>query len=131
MRRRQKVEVKHVIGPFIAIITISIGLLFVYTFVQPPLWIREPLWNNDFNSNTVGRCEEQLWFELPLDILITVAVAISAWQAWKTRTLPEDISDAKRVWQTLTAHLVLLFGKWMLVAVKDDLSHVDTDNICQ
>lgn len=108
MRRRQKIEVKHVIAPFIGIIVVEIVLLFAYTFTMPPVWVRDAL----LTGATDGRCEPQAWFDIPMNLLLVVAVAISVWQAWKTRTLPEDISDAKRVWQTLIAHLILLFGKW-------------------
>jgi protein-S-isoprenylcysteine O-methyltransferase Ste14 len=110
MRRRQKVEAKHVIAPFAAILVGAVTVLFVYTFVDPPVWVREPLGDGDTDV-TYGRCQESLWFEVVLDLLLTVAVAISVWQAWKTRALPEDISDGKRVWQTLTAHLVILISK--------------------
>jgi hypothetical protein len=102
------VEVKHVVGPFAAILVATIAILFAYTFVDPPVWVRDPLGNSD---STFGRCEPSTWFQVVLDLLLFVTVAISAQQAWQTRKLPEDISDAKRVWHTLAAHLAILIGK--------------------
>ena len=97
-------EVRHVLAPFAASLVATTAVLIAYTFADPPTWEREA-------DVTFGTCLASPWFQLVLDLLLLIAVAISAWKARLTRGLPEDISDSKRVWQTLTAHLAILICK--------------------
>lgn len=108
MRRRQKVEVKHVIWPFASIVAATVGVLFTLTIVEPPSWTSEFIIDED--NGAIGACVDP-WSYIVLDLLMLLAIAISVWQAYLTRDLPEDISDAKRVWQTLLAHCFIIMGK--------------------
>ena len=100
------------LGPFVALVLCCLGLLVAWTIVDPPSFVRED-YNNilEIGEGSVGFCEENLWFSIPVDIIVLLAVALSFWMSTKTKHIPEDISDSKRVFQTLMSHLILLTGE--------------------
>jgi hypothetical protein len=108
-RRGRKIEVRHVIKPFALMIVGALGLLVAWTIAYPPTWKR--VTSDGEDNNTFGFCELSTTFAITLDLLITVAVVTALWMSCKTRHLPEDISDSRRVFQTLTAHLVIIMSK--------------------
>ena len=106
MRRRQRIEVRHVILPFAVTLVVAVGMLCVYTFLNPsaPEWIPS-------SSNSFGYCDDSSWELVVLAFLLGAALSLALWEAYKTKHLPEDISDSGRVWQTLLAHFVILLCK--------------------
>ena len=108
MRRRQRIEVRHVIVPFAVTLVVAVGILCVYTFLNPkaPEWIP-----SSRRSNSFGHCDDSSWELVVLAFLLGTALALALWEAYKTKHLPEDISDSGRVWQTLLAHFVILLCK--------------------
>lgn len=112
-RRGQKIEVRHVMGPFAGIVFGAVVILVVWTIVDPPRWDRVFLESTLLREapGTFGYCYDSVWFSLSLGIILVVAVVIALLMSLKTRHLPEDISDSRRVYQTLAAHLSILIGK--------------------
>ena len=109
MRRGQRIEARHVLGPFAALLGGAFVVLIVWTIVNPPTWERL-LDEDDVDKGTFGHCDVDMWWTLPLDLLVTVAVVTALWMSLHTRHLPEDISDSRRVFQTLVAHAIILFS---------------------
>ena len=103
IRRGQRIHVKHVMKPFIALIVTALIILIVWTIVDPPYWTRDDV--------LVGYCHQELAFAIPLDVAIILSVSIALWWALKTKELPEDISDSRRVFQTFVSKFVVLIGK--------------------
>ena len=106
MRRRQRIEVRDVILPFAMTLVVAVGMLCVYTFLNPsaPEWIPS-------SSTSFGYCDDTSWELVVLAFLLGAALTLALWEAYKTKHLPEDISDSRRVWQTLLAHFVILLCK--------------------
>lgn len=107
MRRRQRIEVRHVLMPFVASLVLAILVLFLYTFLNPPKWKAS---DQDVGF---GQCDDNAWERVALAGLLAVALCITLWEAYKTKHLPEDISDSRRVWHTLLGHAAVLLCKFV------------------
>ena len=108
-RRGQTILVKHVIGPFIAVILVTIGVLIAWTVASPPYYTRQTITGFDGELQSIGICyyEDGGIFKLVLTIIFILSVSVAFWLSWKTRNVPEYLSDSRRVTQTLLGHLVL------------------------
>ena len=93
---------RDVIKPFCGLFAAAFLVLIVWTAVERPVWKRE------FG---IGSCYEAVYFGVAMDLIMIVAISLTLWWGHKTRDLPEDISDAKRVYFTLIAQFILLMCK--------------------
>lgn len=122
-RRGQKILMKHVMGPFLAMIVGAIAVLVVWTIVDPPHWDSDVFDESWVQDGEFGICNKDQVFAIVMAVLITVAVVIALWMSCKTRELPEDISDSRRVCQTLTAQLILSLAGCILMVLSSTLEN--------
>ncbi|KAG7355797.1 7 transmembrane sweet-taste receptor of 3 GCPR domain containing protein [Nitzschia inconspicua] len=116
-RRNQVIKIKHVMCPFVTVMVAIVGLLIAMTVTDPPTWTREVLFFDEDDSlppfilenanHEYGFCSESSSFDSAISFLLLVSILISAIMSCKTRHLPPDISDSRRVCQTLWCHLIL------------------------
>ncbi|MGK3744766.1 MAG: hypothetical protein ACI90V_011627 [Bacillariaceae sp.] len=89
----------------------------MWTIIDPPKYHNYNKNNNNNNEQVavewgddVGHCnfrqKSGIFFVLMVTINI-VSELITIWMAYKTRHIREDLSDSKRIFQVLVAHLVL------------------------
>lgn len=102
---------KDVIKPFCGLFFAAFTVLIVWTAVERPVWKRE---------FEIGFCYEVMYFGVAMDLIMIVAISLTLWWGHKTRDLPEDISDSKRVYYTLVAQFILLMRKASLLFVAFD-----------
>jgi hypothetical protein len=117
-RRNQVILMKHVIWPFVVIIVATFALLIAMTIVDPPEWARVVLVDYEGDVAEYGLCSaEESQFEACIRLLMIVSILISAVMSCKTKHLPPDISDSRRICQTLWSHLILtVLGVILLMA---------------
>lgn len=106
LRRGRRVQVKDVIKPFCSLFAAAFIVLIVWSIVERPVWKRE---------FEIGLCDEDVYFELTMNLIMVIAISLTFVWGHKTRDLPEDISDSKRVHYTLGAQFILLMCKPLLL----------------
>jgi 7 transmembrane sweet-taste receptor of 3 GCPR len=120
--RRQTVLVRHVIAPLILAMLAAIGLLIAWTIDDPPTWQREQLEAEGNVVRTFGVCNpdrqtSNVPYDSILTILLTICVILALCMSCSVRKVPEDISDSKRVFQTLGTNLLLSICAAVLIFV--------------
>ncbi|KAG7361430.1 7 transmembrane sweet-taste receptor of 3 GCPR domain containing protein [Nitzschia inconspicua] len=117
-RRNQVIKIKHVMCPFVTVMVAIVGLLIAMTVTDPPTWTREvflvdeddgaiPPFILEKANHEYGFCRESSSFDFAISLLLIASILISAIMSCKTRHLPPDISDSRRVCQALWCHLIL------------------------
>jgi hypothetical protein len=117
-RRAQRILVQHVIGPFVIIILGAIGILIAWTIQNPPRWGSDVFYSMDDGTATVsyGICSSGTGlYSFAMSMLLILSMVIALWMSCKTKNIREDISDSRRVCQTLCCQLI--FGLLTLVMV--------------
>lgn len=96
-RRGNKVTIRKVIAPLVALLTTSLLILIVWTVVDPWTWERAMI--NESPAEDYGQCvNNNFWaFFGPLMALLIFAEALTAFFAWKTNDVPEDFRDSSAV----------------------------------
>jgi len=99
--RRRAVTIQKVIGPLVALLTITLVILIFWTVLDPWTWERK--WISQMPAETYGQCHsDHLWaFFGPLAVLIIVSEALAAFFAWKTADVPEALCDTPCVVQAI------------------------------
>ena len=113
-RKNQVVTPQHVIVPFIVLILAVIGVTIAQTITDPPLWQL----NYGGEQTNIGMClpqsvntlsirEKHFKIEVTTVILQLVCLAMMLVMAYVARNIPEDISDARRVfWAVMLGFLL-------------------------
>lgn len=115
-RKNRVVHVHHVIGPFCFIVLVQIGILVGQTIVSPPYWSSEiPAYPRDPSRDDVIEKCYQFQLENPTNMAFNAATSgiiilcqvITIWMSYKTRKIREDISDSRRIFQTVVVHIAI------------------------
>ena len=115
-RKKQAVHVHHVIGPFFLILLVEIGILIGQTIVAPPHWSREvPLYpRNPEKTDAIEKCYQyqlgnptNMAFNASTSAVRFLCQGITIWMSYKTRKIREDISDSRRIFQTVVFQILL------------------------
>lgn len=136
-RKGQRILIKHVIWPLGAILSIEVILLFVATFVCPPRWdevlvdpfgalrgsnvtslIRLDLSEYE-SSEKLPQCSGQptgasIALRASSHALILTCQIIVIWMSYRTRNIPEEIVDTKRVYYLMICQFLLYVPFLML-----------------
>lgn len=96
-RHGNKVRIRKVIAPLLALLTTSLLILTVWTIVDPWTWERVVI--NESPAEDYGQCvNDHFWaFFGPLMALLILAEGLTAFFAWKTNDVPEDFRDSSAV----------------------------------
>jgi hypothetical protein len=87
-----------------------VGILIAYTILDPPQWTRQDLDGDPLlkEGSSFGLCSSEPGYTIAMDVLIVISIILALILACRTREkLPEDLTDARRVTQTLCAHFIL------------------------
>ena len=122
--RRSMVTIRNVMGPVAQLILVALGILTVWTALDPLAWERELI--NESPSETYGQCQcEHLWaFAGSLMALIVFAEGLTVFFAWKTLDVPEDFRESNTI---ITAILAQLQGWLMGVPILAVLGNSSSD----
>ena len=103
---------KHVMGPYIAIIIITVGILIAWTAVHPAKFEIIDLDPN--TEETMGVCSP---FDttVPVDIVFSSILAglivfveiVLLMLAWKVRHVNQDLGDSKRIFQLMIYEFII------------------------
>jgi hypothetical protein len=104
-RRHNKVTVRNVLGPLVALLVTTLAILIAWTVLDPWTWERVIVTENPYE--TYGECEnDRLWaFVAPLMGLLIFAEGTSAFFAWKTAAIPDDFNDSSPVFFAICTHI--------------------------
>ncbi len=113
-RKNQVVTPQHVIVPFIVLILAVIGVTIAITITDPPVWHL----SYGVEQINIGMClpesvntlsihEKHFKIEVTTVILQLVCLAMMLAMAYVARHIPEDISDARRVFWAVMAGFLL------------------------
>jgi len=106
--RRQAVQIKQVMWPFICIIAGSIAVLLVWQLYDPLKWEREVISVGDERYETYGQCASEkgmVPYLLPLAVLIFVAVGVTGWFAWKMKDVQAELSESRWIFAGIFLHI--------------------------
>lgn len=120
-RRRRKVNIKQVLGPFVAMIISAIIVLSVWTAIDPLTWDRQTI--NDFTGETYGACQSDhsLAFLIPLACIMVLSTVLAAIMAWKTKDVQARFSESGWIFYTIFVQLqTLLVGIPVIVILTDE-----------
>jgi hypothetical protein len=118
-RRNQRILAKHVIGPFVILMLATIGLLIAYSIVDPPVWERDVFvaYDDDYwnewddvlpgETKVYGHCVFPYGYEDVLFALALLSSFLCLCMSWKVRKIPEEISDGRRIFQSILAQIVI------------------------
>jgi hypothetical protein len=110
MRRGQTILVEHTIWPLRVAMLCNIMILISWTIIDPPKYVRI---DNIDGTETIGTCDFfQLPFFIPVSIIIVISAALMVWMAYKTRNLPDELSEGRGIWHISVSHSIffLIFG---------------------
>mmetsp|Transcript_50179 Transcript_50179/g.121580 ORF Transcript_50179/g.121580 Transcript_50179/m.121580 type:complete len:478 (+) Transcript_50179:523-1956(+) len=115
--QRQKVLAKHAVAPLIIMAVASLAVLIAWTIVDPPTWEQQyfamSMTESDaaaatFTIQTIGFCDTGGTFSYILIGLSTLSLLSALIMACRTRNIREDLTDSRRIFQTLLCHFLLL-----------------------
>lgn len=109
--QRIKLEVHHVVGPFVANMLATIAILVVWTIVDPWQWDRKVI--DDVTLETYGKCQSKnaLRFLIPLLCLMALSTIACGVMAFKCRDIDVRFSDSNYIFYTIFVQIqVLLVG---------------------
>jgi hypothetical protein len=109
--------VKHVMGPFVCILLATLGVLIAMTIVDPPYWTHQVFIEDDDNvdddwklpgaDSSYGYCDEPDPYGSVISALLLVSLVVAFCMSCRTRRIPEEFSDSRRVCQTLCSQIVV------------------------
>lgn len=121
---RRKVEVRHVVAPFLVIIGLTVTVLLVWTVLHPFLWVREIV--DPVSGASYGRCssgEHTLVYMIVILTLMVITTVATGMMAWKTKDIDERFAEAKWIFYTIFVQIqLLLLGIPVLVILNSDSS---------
>ena len=103
--RHNKVTVRNVLGPLVALLVATLAILVAWTVLDP--WTWERVVASEIPYETYGECgNDRLWaFTGPLIGLIIIAEGASAYFAWKTANVPDEINDSSSMFFAICTHM--------------------------
>jgi hypothetical protein len=104
-RRHNKVTVRNVLGPLVALLVATLAILVAWTVLDPWTWDRVTI--SEVPYETYGECgNDRLWaFIGPLVGLLIFAEGASAFFAWKTANVHDDINDSNSIFFAICTHM--------------------------
>lgn len=102
---RRKVELRHVVGPMIAIVLTALLLLSIWTGLDPFVWTRVEI--NDVTGESIGQCtcDRFAAFIVPLIFLMITPAALTALMAWKTMDVDEQYAESRWIFSLILVQL--------------------------
>jgi len=110
-RRNKTVDMKKVLGPFVAMVICAILVLSVWTAVSPLTWERTVI--DDFTGESIGSCtsEHSTAFLVPLACIMILSTVLAAIMAWRTKDVQSRFAESSWIFYTIFVQLqVLLVG---------------------
>jgi len=98
---RKVVTVRRVLWPFAVLLTLNVAFLLTATLVDPVLWVRTPV--NDNENNTYGRCDDEGIGTVGgvmtglMALVQFVALIILCVQAYRARDVRSEYSESRGV----------------------------------
>lgn len=104
-RRNNKVTVRNVLGPLVAVLVAMLAILVAWTVLDPWTWERVIV--SELPYETYGECgnDRLCVFIGPLMGLLIFAEGASAFFAWKTADMPDDLNDSGSMVLAIGTHL--------------------------
>jgi hypothetical protein len=104
-RRHNKVTVRNVLGPLVALLVTTLAILVTWTVLDP--WTWERIVVSELPYETYGECgNDRLWaFVGPLMGLLVFAEGTSAFFAWKTVNVSDDFNDSSSIIFAVCTHM--------------------------
>ena len=114
LRRGLMILPKHVIGPYIILMTITVSTLIAWTAVHPDKFVTR---ESDQNKNKyMGVCSFDndnntidIAFFSAMNGLKTIVVIILLVLAWKIRHVNQELGDSKRIFRLMTYLIIIQF----------------------
>lgn len=108
--RKTKVTHQEVMVPFALLLTANVGLLTLWTIMDPLVYTRQDLpgtdgWNRILA--TYGSCQSEnvSYYLLPLAAVNVGVLVLANWQAYVARHVMEEFTEAKYIGLTMTSLL--------------------------
>jgi hypothetical protein len=121
--RRIHVQAKDVMKPFAILFFINCTLLILITVLDPPRWVREPIYPQDV-YNTYGSCQYQGIGDILISLISLVnlfAICAVIWQAYRARNISADFSETWPLAIVLLNWIQLNIIGWPTLALIDKL----------
>jgi hypothetical protein len=125
--RRRAVGIQQVLLPFCFIMIASVIILVVWQVVHPLKWVRSVI--NDDPLETFGQCQSQersdeglLPYVIPLGILFSVIIAMTAVVAWRMKDVQSELSESKWIFFGILMHIQTWAVGIPVVIITDGLS---------
>lgn len=110
MRKNTTVLPRHVIWPFLLFIVVSFGVLVTWTIVDPATFDRIEV-ESDEGIVSYPLCTYEVGFHIALQVPLFISMLIVLVMSYKTRHLPENITDSRRISRVLVSHVLVTFCK--------------------
>jgi 7 transmembrane sweet-taste receptor of 3 GCPR len=109
--QRVSVQAKDVMKPFCVLCSVNCTLLILLTVLDPPRWIREPIYMDDMNY-TYGTCDTGRMGDVFILLIFfsnLVATIAVIWQAYRARNISAEFSE--------TWPLAIVLLNWIQITV--------------
>jgi hypothetical protein len=111
--RKQTVLPRHVIWPFLLFMVISFGILVAWTIVDPSEFDRVEVGINDdfYEPTSFPLCTYEIGFQTASQVPLLISMAIVWYMSYKTRELPEKVTDSRRIARVLLSHVLITLSR--------------------
>lgn len=119
---RRKIEVRHVAGPMILIVTLALLVLSLWTALDPLIWTRVEI--DDVTGESIGQCNSEHFaaYIIPLIILMMIPTCLTAMMAWKTMDVDEAYAESKWIFSMILVQLEIVVVAVPVIFILRDVS---------
>ncbi|KAL7580733.1 hypothetical protein ACA910_001017 [Epithemia clementina (nom. ined.)] len=114
---RQRVKIKHVVGPMIALFMASIFILVLWTVLDPLKWDRREL--NEQTGESIGQCQSKNIgaYVGPLLAIMIIPTLLTGLMAYKTKDVDEAFTESWWVFVLMLVQLEVIFVSAPVIAI--------------
>lgn len=119
---RRTIEVRHVVGPMIAIVSMALLVLSLWTALDPLIWMRVEI--DPVSGDSIGQCSSERFaaFIIPLIVLMLIPTVLTALMAWKTMDVDEAYAESRYIFSMILVQLEVVVLSVPLVFILRDVS---------
>jgi hypothetical protein len=119
---RREIKIKDVMGPLVVLISLSVGVLLVWTIVDPLQWERRIIDEDSGESFGTCRSDSLAIFMTPEVILLIIPAAMTGWMAWKTKDVDDLYTESWYIFVMISLQVEIAIVAGPVIAILEDVS---------
>jgi hypothetical protein len=119
---RREIKIKDVMGPLVVLISLCVGVLLVWTIVDPLQWDRRIIDEDSGESFGTCRSDSLAYFAPPELILLIAPAAMTGWMAWKTKDVDDLYTESWYIFVMISLQVEIAIVAAPVIAILEDVS---------